>query len=78
MVSQEEGTLRLSVEDDGPGIAPHQAERVLARGVRLDEATPGHGIGLPMVRDIVEAYEGKLEIAHSPHGGARITVFLPS
>lgn len=73
----EKGILRLSVEDDGPGIAPHQAERVLARGVRLDEATPGHGIGLPMVRDIVEAYDGKLEIAHSPHGGARIIVFLP-
>lgn len=71
-------TLRLSVEDDGPGIAPHHAEQVLARGVRLDEATPGHGIGLPMVRDIVEAYEGKLEIAHSPHGGARIIVSLPT
>lgn len=76
-VSHNKGTLRLSVEDDGPGIAPHQAERVLARGVRLDEATPGHGIGLPMVRDIVEAYDGKLEIAHSPHGGARIIVSLP-
>ncbi len=76
-VVQEKGTLRLSVEDDGPGIAPDQAERVLARGVRLDEATPGHGIGLPMVRDIVEAYDGKLEIAHSPRGGARIIVSLP-
>jgi two-component system sensor histidine kinase PhoQ len=74
---QEKGTLRLSVEDDGPGIPPHQVERVLARGIRLDETTPGHGIGLPMVRDIVEAYDGKLEIVHSPHGGARIIVSLP-
>lgn len=76
-VRQEKGTLRLGVEDDGPGIPPHQVERVLARGVRLDETTPGHGIGLPMVRDIVEAYDGKLEIVHSPHGGARIIVSLP-
>ncbi len=76
-VSHKKGTLRISVEDDGPGIAPHQAERVLTRGVRLDEATPGHGIGLPIVRDIVDAYEGKLEIAHSPHGGARFIVSLP-
>lgn len=76
-VRQEKGTLRLSIEDDGPGIPLHQAERVLARGVRLDESTPGHGIGLPMVRDIVEAYGGKLEIVHSPHGGARIIVSLP-
>ncbi len=74
---QEGKTLRLCVEDDGPGISPQQAERVLARGVRLDETTPGHGIGLPMVRDIVEAYEGKLEISHSHHGGARVTVTLP-
>lgn len=77
-VGQEGGALRLSVEDDGPGIAPHQAKRVLARGVRLDEAAPGHGIGLPMVRDIVEAYDGKLAIAHSPHGGALIRVYLPT
>ncbi|HEY0720239.1 MAG TPA: ATP-binding protein [Gammaproteobacteria bacterium] len=76
-VRQEKGTLRLNVEDDGPGIAPHQAERVLKRGVRLDESVPGHGIGLPMVRDIVEAYDGKLEIIHSQHGGARIIVSLP-
>ncbi len=76
-VQHEKGVLRLSVEDDGPGIAPHQVERVLARGVRLDETTPGHGIGLPMVRDIVEAYDGRLEIVHSPHGGARIIVSLP-
>lgn len=76
-VRHEKGTLRMSVEDDGPGIALDQAEQVLARGVRLDETAPGHGIGLPMVRDIVEAYEGKLEIAHSPHGGARIIVSLP-
>jgi two-component system sensor histidine kinase PhoQ len=74
---QEGRTLLLSVEDDGPGIEPDQAERVLARGVRLDEATPGHGIGLPMVRDIVEAYEGQLEIGRSVHGGACIDVSLP-
>jgi len=73
----EKGILRFDVEDDGPGIAPHQAEQVLKRGVRLDETTPGHGIGLPMVRDSVEAYGGKLEITHSPHGGARIIVSLP-
>jgi two-component system sensor histidine kinase PhoQ len=69
--------LVFIVEDDGPGIPAEEVEAVLARGVRLDEATPGHGIGLPMVRDIVEAYEGKLEIARSAHGGAQITVTLP-
>lgn len=71
------GRLRLSVEDDGPGIAAGQAGQVLARGVRLDEATPGHGIGLAMVRDIVAAYDGTLEIGRSALGGAAIHVTLP-
>ncbi|HEY9147581.1 MAG TPA: ATP-binding protein [Gammaproteobacteria bacterium] len=69
--------LQLCVEDDGPGIEPERVEQVLSRGVRLDENTPGHGIGLPMVRDIVEAYEGKLTIERSEHGGARIRITLP-
>jgi two-component system sensor histidine kinase PhoQ len=75
--SREGRTLLLGVEDDGPGIEPGQAGRVLGRGVRLDENTPGHGIGLPMVRDIVEAYDGHLEIGRSGHGGARILISLP-
>jgi two-component system sensor histidine kinase PhoQ len=69
--------LELCVEDDGPGIEDAQAAQVLQRGVRLDENTPGHGIGLPMVRDIVEAYEGRLTIKRSDRGGARIAIFLP-
>lgn len=76
--NSEGGMLNLSVEDDGPGIEPTRAEEVLQRGVRLDEATPGHGIGLPMVRDIVEAYEGQLTIKCSALGGAKIAVSLPS
>jgi two-component system sensor histidine kinase PhoQ len=70
-------TIELSVEDDGPGIDAERADEVLQRGVRLDEATPGHGIGLPMVRDIVEAYGGELKIERSQHGGAAITATLP-
>ncbi len=70
-------TLQLVLEDDGPGIDDASADQVLSRGVRLDEATPGHGIGLPMVRDIVAAYEGRLAIDRSGHGGARFTITLP-
>lgn len=73
----EDSALFLSIDDDGPGIEPARAEQVLQRGVRLDEATPGHGIGLPMVRDIVEAYEGKLGIRRSEYGGASIQIRLP-
>ncbi len=69
--------LELSVEDDGPGIAPQRASEVLQRGVRLDEATPGHGIGLPIVRDIVEAYGGRLTIDRADSGGAVFRLYLP-
>lgn len=69
--------LELAVEDDGPGIDATQAAQVLQRGVRLDEATPGHGIGLPMVRDIVEAYGGRLELGRAELGGAAFHITLP-
>ncbi len=76
-LQKDSDALSISVEDDGPGIEQEKTEQVLTRGVRLDEATPGHGIGLPMVRDIVEAYEGTLQIDRSELGGARIAVHLP-
>ena len=41
--------LLLAVEDDGPGIPPDDRDRVLERGARADEQTPGHGLGLAMV-----------------------------
>lgn len=69
--------LRLTVEDDGPGIDVTCATAVLQRGVRLDEATPGHGIGLPIVRDIVAAYGGELVIDRAALGGAAFRLTLP-
>ena len=71
------GHLILSVEDDGPGIALSQAKNILQRGVRADEVVPGHGIGLAIVRDIVEAYEGSVEAGRSGMGGAAIYLDFP-
>ena len=70
--------LRVSVEDDGPGIADDNIEKVLQRGVRGDERVQGHGIGLSIVQDIVHAYQGELLVDRSPElGGARFSVSLP-
>ena len=70
--------LRLSVEDDGPGIAADKIDKVLQRGVRGDERVQGHGIGLSIVQDIVHAYNGGLVVDRSPEfGGARFSVTLP-
>jgi two-component system sensor histidine kinase PhoQ len=68
--------LEILVEDDGPGIAPDQVRRVLERGTRADEETPGHGIGLAVAREICTAYGGELSIGHSTLGGARFRIRL--
>jgi two-component system sensor histidine kinase PhoQ len=73
-----EGRLTLSIEDDGPGIAPEHAQRVLERGVRADQSVPGQGIGLAVVRDIVDAYDGELRIERSSLGGACVKLVLPA
>lgn len=67
----------LSVSDDGPGIPQDAADALLQRGMRLDESTPGHGIGLAVVKDIAHSYGGQLSIQKSKLGGAEITVSIP-
>lgn len=66
--------LTLAVHDDGPGIGAARSADILQRGARADESAPGHGIGLAVVADIVEAYRGRIGIGSSPLGGAAVTV----
>jgi signal transduction histidine kinase len=70
--------LRVVVEDDGAGLSEAARSAVLNRGVRLDESTPGHGLGLGIVSDLVEAYEGRLDLGESVLGGLRVEVQLPN
>ncbi len=70
-------TLRLRIEDDGAGIPAGEREHSLLRGMRLDQLSPGQGLGLAVAADIVESYRGWLEIGDSELGGARVTVNLP-
>jgi len=74
--SRWDNQISIEVKDDGPGIPPHEASRILERGVRADQSTPGHGIGLAIVRDIVQVYEGEMTIENNPTGGACITLHL--
>ena len=66
--------LGIVVEDDGPGIPGEMKSRVLQRGARADEATPGHGLGLAMVQDTVALYRGELVLATSPLGGLAVSI----
>ena len=69
--------LRIVIDDDGPGIAEANRAKVLQRGGRVDEATPGHGIGLSMVHETVALYGGTMRIDASEFGGARFDLALP-
>ena len=71
-----DGSLELTVEDDGPGIAPERATRLLERGTRGDESVAGHGIGLAVAKEICEAYGGGLRIEASDLGGALVRVHI--
>ena len=71
------GGMRLTVDDDGPGIPEEAADALLERGMRLDEATPGHGIGLAIVRDLAKSYGGTMTVGRSALGGAKFTVDIP-
>lgn len=71
----------ITVEDDGPGIAAADLQRVTEPFVRLDNsrslATGGVGLGLTIVRDAALRHGGRLELANRPQGGLRATLMLP-
>jgi signal transduction histidine kinase len=72
------GQVVIAVDDDGPGIDPAMREAVLQRGVRADEAAPGSGFGLAIVRELADVYGGGVSLTASPLGGLCATLALPS
>jgi signal transduction histidine kinase len=70
--------VQISITDDGPGIPEPDRARLLARGARLDETVPGHGLGLAIATDRVAAYGGRLDIGQSESGGLAVTLTLPA
>jgi len=62
----------ISIEDDGAGIDENNRQKIMQRGFRADSSTPGHGIGLAIVQDILAMYHSELEISQSELGGAKI------
>jgi signal transduction histidine kinase len=73
--------VTLLVDDDGPGIAPADRERVLERFTRLDEGRArdegGSGLGLAVVGEVVRTSGGTVSVEESPRGGARLRVTFP-
>ena len=71
-------SLVIRIEDDGPGLSEEDASKVLRRGVRLDEKTPGSGLGLDIVKELVDVYGGSLQLKRSVLGGVLAELRLPA
>jgi two-component system sensor histidine kinase PhoQ len=69
--------VEIVVHDDGPGIPPEAAAHMLERGARADESVPGQGIGLAVVVETLDLYQGDISIDRSPLGGTALRVALP-
>ncbi len=71
----------VDVRDDGPGIPEAEQANVFKPFVRLEGSrnrkTGGSGLGLSIVKSIIEAHQGRIELANGPDGGLRVRVILP-
>jgi len=73
-VISNEKILTIEISDDGPGIELSARKKLLQRGTRLDTYESGHGVGLAIVADLVNDYQGTIEIGSAPLGGALFIV----
>jgi len=71
---QTDQALHLFIDDDGPGIPESKRDLIFVRGQRADTLRPGQGLGLAVVRDILEQYAGTVSASASPLGGTRMEV----
>ncbi len=77
-VGAESGALRITIDDDGPGLTDEEMAGAMRRGERIDEDTPGSGLGLSIVRDISALYGGGVALARSRLGGLQVVLMLPA
>jgi two-component system, NtrC family, sensor histidine kinase KinB len=78
-LSSSDGAIAISVSDTGPGIPPEQQERIFERYAQVPSAgEPGAaGLGLAIVRDVVQAHGGRIHLESAVGRGARFTLEVP-
>ena len=77
-LSTRAGRVRVEVADTGPGIPPDLRDAIFEPRRRgLAEAAGGHGLGLAIVRELVELHGGAVTVGDAPEGGALFTVEIP-
>lgn len=74
---EDQQALEITVEDNGGGIPEDQQQQIHQRGIRLDSQEQGQGIGLAVVNDIVNGYQGQLCISDSELFGAKFVLRFP-
>jgi signal transduction histidine kinase len=74
--------VRIAVEDDGPGIAPGERERIFERFYRPEtervSRNEGSGLGLPIARAMVELHGGRIWVESEPGAGSTFWIELPN
>jgi signal transduction histidine kinase len=71
--------VHLSISDQGVGMTPEQCARVFERFYRADDSghIPGTGLGMSIVREIVELHGGQVEVTSAPGVGTTVAMLLP-
>ena len=69
--------IAATVDDSGPGVAQEDHARIFEPFFTTKTDGKGTGLGLPIVKNIVEQHRGSIGVARAPEGGARFTVTLP-
>jgi signal transduction histidine kinase len=80
-VEDQDGSVAIVVDDDGPGIPKDDLERIFEPFVRLEESrsrqTGGIGLGMAIVRTIMRAHGGDVSVVNRDEGGLRVSLQLP-
>lgn len=78
---QQDGHLRIEIEDHGPGIPDNLREKVFSPFYRIESSrnrgTGGTGLGLTVARSVISAHGGDIELQNKPGGGLRVSIRLP-
>jgi two-component system, OmpR family, phosphate regulon sensor histidine kinase PhoR len=79
-VAREDREAVVRVSDEGPGIPPHELDRIFHRFYRVDRSrsSPGTGLGLAIAKHLVALHGGSIRAWNRPEGGAAFEVRLPS
>jgi two-component system osmolarity sensor histidine kinase EnvZ len=69
--------IKITVEDDGPGIKKAMYEEVFAPFVKVQKSSEGYGLGLTIVKSVVQSHGGNVKLAKSNLGGLRAVIIIP-